>query len=94
MKYYPSKQVYVHLNIMLVKVRLICLKYYLNNINCIFSQKAMEKMLVHLNLCEHAMKKSQAVSRMNVEEMLMYDNMSSEIDHNITNTKTEIDRSV
>lgn len=92
MKYYLSKQVYVHLNIMLVKVRLICLKYYLNNINCIFSQKAMEKMLVHLNLCEHAMKKSQAVSRMNVEEMLMYDNMSSEIDHNITNTKTEIDR--
>lgn len=49
-------------------------------------------MLVHLNLCEHAMKKSQAVSRMNVEEMLMYDNMSSEIDHNIKNTKTDIDR--
>lgn len=48
-------------------------------------------MLVHLNLCEHAMKKSQAVSRMNVEEMLMYDYMSSEIDHNIKNTKTEID---
>jgi len=52
----------------------------------------MEKMLVHLNLCEHAMKKSQAVSSMNVEEMQMYDNMSSEIDYNITNTKTEIDR--
>lgn len=51
----------------------------------------MEKLLVHLNLCEHAMKKSQAISGMNVEEMLMYDNMSNEIDHNITNTKTEID---
>lgn len=48
-------------------------------------------MLVHLNLCEHAMKKSQAVSRMNAEEMLIYDNMSSEIDYNIKNTKTEIE---
>lgn len=48
-------------------------------------------MFVHLNLCEHAMKKSQAVSHMNVEEMLMYDDMSSEIDHNIKNTKTDID---
>lgn len=48
-------------------------------------------MLVHLNLCEHAMKKSQAVSNMNVEEMLIYDNMSNEIDNNINNTKTEID---
>lgn len=55
------------------------------------SQKVVEKMLVHLNLCEHAMKKSQAVSHMNIEEMLMYDNMSNEIDHNIKNTKTEID---
>lgn len=51
----------------------------------------MEKLLVHLNLCEHAMKKSQAISRMNVEEMIMYDDMSSEIDYNIKNTKTEID---
>lgn len=56
-----------------------------------FSQKVMEKMLVHLNLCEHAMKKSQAVSLMNVDEMSMYDNMSKEIDYNIKNTKTEID---
>lgn len=56
------------------------------------SQKVMEKMLVHLNLCEHAMKKSQAVSLMNVEEMLIYDNMSKEIDHSLKNTKTEIDR--
>ncbi|KAL5235431.1 hypothetical protein ACI65C_002841 [Semiaphis heraclei] len=75
----------------------VLLKTYLKWCNtkytdAVESQKAMEKMLVHLNLCEHAMKKSQAVSRMNVEEMLMYDNMSSEIDHNITNTKTEIDR--
>ncbi|VVC28171.1 Hypothetical protein CINCED_3A005005 [Cinara cedri] len=74
----------------------ILLKSYLKWCNTKYtdpfeSQKVMEKMLVHLNLCEHAMKKSQAVSRMNVEEMLMYDNMSSEIDHNIKNTKTEID---
>jgi len=51
----------------------------------------MEKMLVHLNLCEHAMKKSQAVSLMNIEEMSIYDNMSKTIDCNIKNTKTEID---
>jgi len=38
------------------------------------------------------MKKSQAVSNMNVEEMLIYDDMSNEIDNNIKNTKTEIDR--
>lgn len=48
-------------------------------------------MLVHLNLCEHAMKKSQAVSLMNIEEMSIYDNMSKTIDCNIKNTKTEID---
>lgn len=58
----------------------------------LLSQKVVEKMLVHLNLCEHAMKKSQAVSNMNVEEMLIYDDMSNEIDNNIKNTKTEIDR--
>lgn len=61
------------------------------NILFICSQKVMEKMLVHLNLCEHAMKKSQAVSLMNAEEMLIYDSMSSEIDYNIKNTKTEIE---
>lgn len=74
----------------------ILLKSYLKWCNTkysdpIESQKVMEKMLVHLNLCEHAMKKSQAVSLMNVEEMSMYDNMSKEIDYNIKNTKTEID---
>ncbi|XP_050534639.1 THO complex subunit 7 homolog [Daktulosphaira vitifoliae] len=73
----------------------ILLKSYLKWCNTkyndpIESLKVMEKMLVHLNLCEHAMKKSQAVSRMNAEEINIYDNMSNEIDHNIENTKYEI----
>ncbi|XP_050430583.1 THO complex subunit 7 homolog [Adelges cooleyi] len=74
----------------------ILLKSYLKWCNTkyndpIESHKVMEKMFVHLNLCEHAMKKSQAISQMNAQEMLIYDDMSSEIDHNIDNTKLEIE---
>ncbi|VVC46461.1 THO complex subunit 7/Mft1, partial [Cinara cedri] len=54
------------------------------------SQKVIEIMLVHANLCELAIKKSQAVSRRIDEEMSTSDGVSVEIDHNIQKIKNDI----
>ncbi|VVC31660.1 THO complex subunit 7/Mft1 [Cinara cedri] len=58
--------------------------------NLVESDIAQEKIINHLNLCEHAMKKSKGISERHDKEIETYENISKEIDLETANILSNI----